>query len=270
MTPASAHRVPNASPSFSATSETLMPDHTNALGGIDPEVLQDLVDANHILFNEGVVDAFGHVSVRHDKRADRFVLARNMAPALVTVDDLVEFDLDGVAQNGDARRVYLERFIHGEIFRARPDVMAVIHSHSHAVIPFGLVKDVAFRPVSHMCGFLGKGARTFEIRESAGDASDLLIRTNALGAALARTLAGYNVVLMRGHGSTCVAPTLKLAVYRAIYTERNARLLGDAMRLGRVEHLTEGEADAAMKATEGQVERPWAMWKAAARAAAEK
>ena len=245
-----------------------MLNRSDAVDEVDPDLRQDLVDANHILFNEGVVDAFGHVSVRHDKRPDRFVLARNMAPALVTADDLIEFDLDGASQNGDTRRVYLERFIHGEIYRARPDVMAVVHSHSRSVIPFGVVKDVVMRPIFHMCGFLGSGARVFEIRETAGDASDLLIRSNVLGAALARSLANDNVILMRGHGSTTVAPTLKLVVYRAIYTEQNARLLADALRLGRVEHLTAGEAEASMNVIEGQVERPWSLWKAAARAAA--
>ncbi len=236
------------------------------MSSVDPSLLEDLVDANRILFNERVVDAFGHVSARHDKRPDRFLLARNMAPALVRQNDLIEFDLDGVAQNGDTRSVYLERFIHGEIYRARPDVMAVVHSHSPAVIPFGIVKGATMRPVSHMCGFLGRGPGVFEIRETAGDASDLLIRSNELGAALARKLGGDNAVLMRGHGSTVVAPTLKLVVYRAIYAEVNARLLTSALQLGEVEYLTVGEAESTMR-TEGQVERPWQLWKGAARAA---
>jgi len=234
---------------------------------VDPELQRDLVDANRILFNEGVVDAFGHVSVRHDQRPDRFLLARNMAPALVTTDDLIEFDLDGAAQHGDTRNVYLERFIHGEIYRVRPDVMAVVHSHSRSVVPFGVVKGVPLRPVCHMCGFLGQGPRVFEIRETAGDASDLLIRDSALGAALARSLGTDNAVLMRGHGSTVVASTLKLVVYRAIYTEINARLLATALQLGSVEYLTRAEAETTMNVIERQVDRPWQLWKAAARAA---
>jgi ribulose-5-phosphate 4-epimerase/fuculose-1-phosphate aldolase len=220
----------------------------NSLTSVDPQLLEDLVDANHILFNKGVVDAFGHVSVRHDKRPDRFLLARNMAPALVSADDIQEFDLDSNLAGDDPRRVYLERFIH----------------HSPSVVSFSAVKSAKFRPISHMCGFLGDGVARFEIREFAGEATDLLIRNGALGVALAKTLGDGNVVLMRGHGSTVVGPTLKHAVYRAIYTEVNARLLADALRLGDVEYLSSGEALATMKTNEGQLERPWALWKEAA------
>ena len=234
---------------------------------IDPQLLEDLVDANHILFNESVVDAFGHVSVRHDKQPDRFLLARNMAPALVRAKDIQQFDLDSNLTDDDSRRVYLERFIHGEIYRARPDVAAVVHSHSPSVVPFSAVEGAKFRPISHMCGFLGDGAARFEIREFAGDATDLLVRNGALGVALAKTLGNGNVVLMRGHGSTVVGPTLKHAVYRAIYTEVNARMLTEALRLGDVEYLSRSEALATMKTNEGQLERPWALWKAAARRA---
>ncbi len=228
----------------------------------DPALVQDLVDANHILFHQGVVDAFGHVSVRHDKRPDRFLLSRNMAPALVEAGDIVEYTLDGATT--DARRGYLERFLHAAIYRMRADVGAVVHSHSPAVVPFSVVRSAPLRPVSHMCGFLGNGPPIFEIRDTAGPASDLLIRDNALGDALAKSLGDGNVVLMRGHGSTAVAPTLKLVVYRAIYTEVNARLLADSLRLGPVEYLTEGEAHETMTVNEGQIERPWGLWKAAA------
>jgi HCOMODA/2-hydroxy-3-carboxy-muconic semialdehyde decarboxylase len=209
-----------------------------------------------------VVDAFGHVSVRHSLHPDRFLLARNMAPALVTEDDIVEFDLDGTPLNGEERRIYLERFIHGEIFRARPDVMAVVHSHSACVVPFSIVKSAEFRPVCHMCGFLGHGAARFEIRDCSSTATDLLIRDRRLGVALAQSLGAANVVLMRGHGSTVVAPTLKQVVYRAVYTEVNARLLGQARLLGEVEFLSPEEADAAL-AVEKEVERPWNFWKQA-------
>jgi len=236
------------------------------LSNLDSQLLEDLVDANHILFNEGVVDAFGHVSVRHDKHPDRFLLARNMAPGSVEAGDIVEFDLDGNAQNGETRRVYLERFIHGEIYRARPDVMAVVHSHSPSVVPFSIVKSVRFRPACHMCGFLGHGADIFEIRDAGGPATDLLIRDRHLGRALAETLGASNAVLMRGHGSTVVGPTLKQAVYRAVYTEVNAKLVSDALRLGPVEYLSPEEAETAL-AIEKEIERPWQFWKAAAREA---
>ena len=230
---------------------------------VDSQLREDLVDANHILFNQGVLDAFGHVSVRHPRRSDRFLLSRNLAPALVAIDDIQTFDLDGNVVDDD-RRVYLERFIHGEIYRARADVGAVVHSHSQSVVPFSVVKSAMFRPLSHMGGFLGDGAARFEIRDFAGDASDLLVRNRALGVALAKSLGNRHVVLMRGHGSTVIGPTLKHAVYRAIYTEINARLLSESLRLGDVEYLSSGEARATMETNEGQLERPWALWKAAA------
>ncbi|MET1027028.1 MAG: class II aldolase/adducin family protein, partial [Dongiaceae bacterium] len=168
--------------------------------------------------------------------------------------------------NADGRRLYLERFIHGEIYRARPDVQAIVHSHSPSVVPFSVVKSLRFRPVCHMCGFLGEGAGIFEIRDVCGPASDLLIRDRHLGQALAEALGSANVILMRGHGSTVVGPSLKQAVYRAIYTEVNARLLAEALRLGPVELLTPEEAQAALL-IETQIDRPWQFWKAAARAA---
>ncbi|MBB3142149.1 class II aldolase/adducin family protein [Halomonas organivorans] len=231
-------------------------------------LLEDLVDANHILFNEGVLDAFGHVSVRHPEAPERFLLARNMAPGLVTRDDILEFELDGTPADADGRKVYLERFIHGEIYRARPDVMAVVHSHSPSVVPFSAVASTPLRPMCHMSGFLGEGAPIFEIRDVAGSATDLLIRDAPLGEALAHSLGDNNVVLMRGHGATVTAPSLKQAVYRAVYVEVNARLQADALRLGPVEYLTAGEARSAMETTEGQVERPWQLWKQRARQAA--
>ncbi|GAA5174964.1 MULTISPECIES: class II aldolase/adducin family protein [Halomonadaceae] len=230
------------------------------------DLLQDLVHANHILFDEGVVDAFGHVSARHPERPERFLLARNMAPGLVDAEDIIEFDLDGTPVDADGRKVYLERFIHGEIYRARPDVMAVVHSHSPSVVPFSAVKSTPLRPMCHMSGFIGEGAPIFEIRDVAGDATDLLIRNAPLGESLAHSLGDNNVVLMRGHGATVTGPTLKQAVYRAVYVEVNARLQADALRLGPVEYLTPGEAKTAMEMIEGQVERPWQLWKQRAQA----
>jgi ribulose-5-phosphate 4-epimerase/fuculose-1-phosphate aldolase len=227
----------------------------------DQRLVTDLVTANRILFDQHVVDAFGHVSVRHDKRPDRFLLARSMAPALVTAGDILEFDLDGnpIAANG--RAVYLERFIHGEIYRARPDVVSVVHSHSHAVIPFGVVRSHKLRAIFHMSGFVGTETPIFEIRECVGDGSDLLIRSRELGAALAKSLGQKSVVLMRGHGVTVTAPNLPEAVYRGVYVDVNARLQLEAIGLGAVNYLTEteGRATAAVNAT--QVGRAWDMWK---------
>ncbi len=227
--------------------------------------VRELVDANHILYDQGVVDGFGHVSLRHPELPDHFLLARSMAPALVTVDDILVFDLDGVPIGAAAPAVYLERFIHGEIYRARPDVASVVHSHSPAVVPFSVVGDVRLRPVCHMCGFLGASTPVFEIREVAGPASDLLIRDGGLGAALAQCLGQSAAVLMRGHGSTVVGNSLRQAVFRAVYTEVGARLQAEAMRLGSVTYLTEEEAMAAAKTNDSQIDRAWLLWLKAAR-----
>ncbi|WP_321911941.1 class II aldolase/adducin family protein [Burkholderia cepacia] len=237
------------------------------LGMSEAETVAELVDANHILFNERVVDAFGHVSARHPVDPHRFFLARSMAPALVEKSDIMLFDLDGVVVGDDSRPVYLERFIHSAIYRARPDVHAIVHSHSAAVIPFGVVKARPLRPVCHMGGFLGGGPPVFEIREEVGAASDLLIRNSALGGALARKLADDAVVLMRGHGSTAVGSSIRQAVFRAIYTEKSAAMLADALKLGDVELLTTDEADAAARTNDAQIDRPWQLWKMAADAA---
>lgn len=227
----------------------------------DRGTLDDLAVANRILFDRGVVDAFGHVSIRHPQRPAHFLLARNMASALVTADDIMEFDADSEPCDSQGRNVYLERFIHGEIYRARPDVAAVVHSHSPSVIPFGIVPEVTLRPVYHMGGFLGESTPRFDIRCCAGDGSDLLIRDRRLGAALAESLGHHAVVLMRGHGSTAVGVTLRQAVYRAVYAEMNARLQADALRLGTPIYLTAEEAHAAAASNDGQVNRAWDMWK---------
>ena len=237
-------------------------DHGAKAPPADPQLIDDIVIANRILFDHGVVDAFGHVSARHDKAPDRFLLARNMAPGQVTHADIIEFDLDGNPIDAAGRRVYLERFIHGEIYRARPDVMAIVHNHSPTVVPFTIVPSQPFRPVCHMCGFIGAGANNFEIREVAGDASDLLIRSRELGAALAKTLGSGLIALMRGHGATIVAESIPHVVYRSVYAEVNAKLLSEALRLGPVTYLTAGEAASARANVESQVQRPWDLWKA--------
>ncbi len=248
-------------PDGSAVVSSVMADPDEPAPAADSNLLDDLVAANRILFDQGVVDAFGHVSVRHDKRPDRYLLARNMAPAQVTRDDIIEFDLESTPVSGAGRAMYLERFIHGEIYRARPDVMAVVHSHSPTVVPFSIVPSVTLRPVCHMSGFLGEGAPNFEIRDVAGTATDLLIRSRELGAALAQSLGSGLIVLMRGHGSTVVGESLQHAVYRAVYTEINARLQAEAMRLGPVIYLTPEEAATSLKNVETQIRRPWDLWK---------
>jgi len=226
----------------------------------DANLVDDLVAANRILFDQGVVDGFGHVSARSDHNRARFLLSRSMAPGLVKPDDIMEFDEDGQPVEPRERAVYLERFIHSEIYKARPDVNAVVHSHSPAVIPFG-VTNVLLRPLFHIAGFLGQGAPVFEIRDVAGTATDLLIRDAALGASLATTLADRPVALMRGHGSVAVGISLQQAVFRAIYTEINARLQSEAMRLGIVNFLTPEEAARAASTNDAVLARPWDLWK---------
>jgi len=228
---------------------------------------QDLVTANHILFQQGVLDAFGHVSVRHDQDARRFLLCRNMAPGLVALDDLIEFHLDGTPINARGRSVYLERFIHGEIYKARSDVMAVVHSHSASVVPFSVAKRTPLRALCHMAGFIGTAAPVFEIRDFAGDASNLLITNPGLGAALASVMGDAAIVLMRGHGSTVVAESLKKVVYRAVYAEVNARAQLQSNLLGEIIFLSAGEAQATALTTETQVDRAWGLWAAATQTA---
>ena len=224
------------------------------------QVLSDLVVANHILVNEGVLDGFGHISVRDPSIPERFYIARSMAPALVTLEDLVSVDLDGVVHDAQGRHTYVERFIHSEIFRARPEVMSIIHSHSPAVIPFG-VTGARLRPICHMSGFLGAVTPVYEIRHSAGETSDLLIRNQALGVSLAQCLGQANVALMRGHGSVTVGTSIQQAVYRGIYTESNARLQAIAAPLGEITFLTDAEAQATSDMNDQHLDRPWQMWK---------
>lgn len=229
-------------------------------GAPAPGLIDDLVAANRILYDQGVVDGFGHVSVRHDKEPDRYLLSRSMAPALVTADDIIEYDLDSTAVDPRDRTSYLERFIHGEIYKARPDVVAVVHSHSPAVIPFADT-DVPLRPMNHIAGFLGSGAPVFEIRDTGGPATDMLIRNASLGHALAATLGGHAIALMRGHGSVAAAQSIRHVVFRAIYTEVNARMQAEAMKLGTPKFLNAQEAAGASKANDALVDRPWALWK---------
>jgi ribulose-5-phosphate 4-epimerase/fuculose-1-phosphate aldolase len=230
-------------------------------GAADPALIDDLVTANHILYDQGVVDGFGHVSVRHNKDPNHYLLARSMAPALVTADDIMEYDLDSVAVDPRGRSSYLERFIHGEIYKLRPDVAAVVHSHSPSVIPFADTQ-VALQPMNHIAGFLGGGVPVFDIRSVAGPATDMLIRNNMLGQALAAQLGPHSVVLMRGHGSVTVAQSLRHVVYRAVYTEVNARIEAQALAMGgHPVFLNDAEAAAAMKTNDALVDRPWQLWK---------
>jgi ribulose-5-phosphate 4-epimerase/fuculose-1-phosphate aldolase len=230
-------------------------------GPADPALIDDLVAANRILADQGVVDGYGHVSVRHPADPQRYLMSRSLAPELVTAADIMEYDLDSNAVDARGRTSYLERFIHGEIYRARPDVKAVVHDHSPSVIPFG-VSTAALRPLYHMGAFLAGGVPVFDIKVAAGGATDMLVRTPALGRALAQTLGARLVALMRGHGAVVVGPSLPVAVYRGVYTEVNARLQAQAMALGGpVTYLDDDEARRAESSVGGTVERPWQLWR---------
>ena len=228
----------------------------------DQTQIDDLVAANRILSDQGVVDGFGHVSARHEADVTRFLLARSMAPGLVTADDIMEFDLAGNAVDPRGRALYVERFIHSEIYKAYPEVMAIVHSHSPSIIPFGAT-SVPLRPIYHMSSFLGAGVPIFEIREPGGPATDMLIRNPELGAALARRLGKSAVVLMRGHGDVVVGDSVQQVVFRAIYTEINAKLQAEALRLGEgdVNFLSADEAAKATATNNAVLGRPWELWK---------
>ena len=221
---------------------------------------EDLVLAYRILAAHGVVDAYGHVSLRTAKDPKRYLLARAMAPELVTTDDILEFDLDSNPIRDPRVALYLERYIHGEIFKSRPDINAVVHNHSPSVIPFG-VSRTRLQPIYHMSSFMGLDVPVFEIRDVAGPASDLLVRNAQLGAALAKVLGDKTVVLMRGHGSVTVGTSIPQVVFRAYYAEMNARLQSEAIKLGTVTYLTADEAAASAKTNDGLVMRPWELWK---------
>jgi ribulose-5-phosphate 4-epimerase/fuculose-1-phosphate aldolase len=225
-------------------------------------VATDLVDANRILAHFGLMDAFGHVSAR--TAPDRFLLSRNLAPAQVTRDDLLEYTLDCVPVDGGRHQQYLERFIHGEMYRHNPDIGAVIHTHSRGLVTFGLLRGAPLRPVCHMSGFIGRGVSLFEIRNTAGDGTDLLIRNESLGASLAATLGSASIILMRGHGATVVGRNVRQAVHRCFYAEQNAQIQLQASGFGELEYLTPAEAAAAQATVEAQIDRPWRLWRATA------
>jgi ribulose-5-phosphate 4-epimerase/fuculose-1-phosphate aldolase len=223
-------------------------------------LIDDLVAASRILAQHGVLDAYGHVSARSDKDPARSIMSRSLAPALVTAADLMELDVDSEPLPGDKRKGFLERYIHGEIYRARPEVMAVVHSHSPSVIPFGVTRTT-LRPIYHMGSFLWSGAPVFDIREVQKD-NDLLIRDIPLGKALAGTLGKCNCVLMRGHGMTVIGDSVPEAVFRAIYTEMNARLQLQATQLeGPIDFLSDEEGRRSTVSNRGTIERPWELWK---------
>ena len=225
------------------------------------QLIEDLVAANRILAQHGVLDGFGHVSVRSDSDPNRFLMSRSLAPELVTAADILEYDLDGNALNAEGRSSYLERFIHSAIYKARLDVKSVVHNHSPSLIPFG-VSSVPLRPVYHMAAFIGEGVPVFDIRRFSG-MTNMLVSDPDRARGLVQVLSNHTVVLMRGHGSTVVGSTIPVAVGRSIYLEMNARLQAQTIALGGdITYLDPQEAQKMMEWGENAgYERPWALWK---------
>jgi ribulose-5-phosphate 4-epimerase/fuculose-1-phosphate aldolase len=223
------------------------------------ELVEDLLLANRILFKYGIVDAFGHVSVRHNEDPSTYVMSRHLAPGLVEKEDLITYDLDSDPIVETKHRLYSERYIHGEIYKQRPDVHSVVHCHAPALIPFGITK-ADLQPVYHMSAFLGEGVPKYEIRD-AGGMTNMLVRTAPLGKALAEDLGDKPMILMRGHGATMVGKTIKHSVYRAVYAAMNAQIQMEAMRFGEVTYLAREEADNYERYIDEVIHRPWNMWK---------
>jgi HCOMODA/2-hydroxy-3-carboxy-muconic semialdehyde decarboxylase len=221
-------------------------------------LMGDLVVANHVLAQLDVLDAFGHVSVRHPQQSDRFFLARSVAPELVTANDIIQYDLDGNPIDARGLASYLERFIHGGIYQARSDVRAVVHCHTPSLIPFG-VSRVPLRAVYHQAAFVAQGVPVFEIREAAG-MTDMLIKNVGLGRALARSLGDKPAVLMRGHGAVVVGDSIPRVVGRSVYLDTNARLQAQAMALGGTVTYLDPEEARLYEASAGY-DRAWELWK---------
>jgi HCOMODA/2-hydroxy-3-carboxy-muconic semialdehyde decarboxylase len=227
---------------------------------VNAVLIEDIVVGSRILAEFGVLDGFGHVSARDPKNPNHFLMSRSLAPALVTADDIMAFDLDGNAVDANGRSVFLERFIHSEIYKARPDVMAVVHAHSAGVIPFG-VSQVPLRAMYHNAAFLAAGVPVWDIRKDFGE-TDMLVRDPSRGKSLAETLADKSVVLMRGHGDVTVGPTVRVAVFRAYYTDADARLQSQALALGSdINYLTPGEGAKADAVNLAVLDRIWNLWK---------
>jgi len=227
-------------------------------GPADPKLIEELVAANRILAMEGVVDGMGHVSVRHNRDPNRYLISLARAPELVTAEDIAEYDLDSNPVVPPSRRQYSERYIHGEIYKARPDVIAVVHNHSPALIPFGVSK-VPLRAVTHSGGFFAEPVPVWEPRQAFG-MTDMLVRNAALGRSLAQSLGSHAAVLMRGHGVAVVGPSLQHVVGRSIYLEVGAKLQAQAMALGGTVNYLDTEEGRKIEARRDYI-RSWELWK---------
>jgi HCOMODA/2-hydroxy-3-carboxy-muconic semialdehyde decarboxylase len=225
------------------------------------EVRRDIVIANRILSNEGVVDAYGHISVRNPEASDRFFLSWSLAPGLVDSDDILEFAPDGSATIDDRRPLYLERFIHAAIYDARPDVHSVVHAHAEDVLPFG-ISETPLVPVIHSGAFIGATVPVWDIAEEFGGETNLLVTNMDQGRSLSRALGGHSVVLMRGHGFAAAAASIIDVVRMSIYLPRNARALLNGLKLGSVKPLSSGEIAARTSGSGYRPQSPetWRAW----------
>jgi ribulose-5-phosphate 4-epimerase/fuculose-1-phosphate aldolase len=223
------------------------------------DLIEDLVAANRILSDHGVLDAYGHISARDPGHKDRYLLSRSMPPALVTAADIIAFDLDGNPVDGGNHKLFFERVIHGEVYKARPDVMAVLHNHSPSLIPFAN-SDIKLRPMTGNAAFLGEGAPVFDIRDI-DDEGDLNVCTVAQAQGLAQVLGPHALVLLRGHGSVAVGASVRQVVRRAIIAETNARQQLQATLLGPVHFLAASEIEFAKRAPPKDPDRAWQLWK---------
>jgi len=222
-------------------------------------ILEELVTANRVLANEGIVDSFGHVSARHPDDPQHYLLSRARAPERIERDDIVEYRLDGTAIDDRGRAPYTERFIHGAIYEARPDVHAVVHNHSPSVIPFG-VTGVKLRPLLHMCAACGHQVPVWDSRDKFGDTT-LLVADMAMGRDLAQLMGSRPAALMRGHGATVVGRTVRHAVFIAVYLELGAKLQMQAMAIGDIKFLSQGEVDKiTARVNDYTLDRAWENW----------
>lgn len=226
--------------------------------------IRELVLANRILAREEVIDDFGHVSVRHPTNPDRFLLSRSRSPEVVTRDDIMEFELDGTLVSDDNRRPYAERFIHGAIYMARPDVNSVSHHHARSVIPFSIT-DTPLRPVFHMASVMGPDIPVWDSQPEFGD-TNMLVDSLEMGHSLAKTLGNGRAALLRGHGAICAAPDLKAICMISIYMKDNAELILKTLPLGQPKFLSPGEIEKAgsMLLSDMPLARAWDYWTARA------
>ena len=224
------------------------------------ELIRNLVIANRILAREGVVDAFGHISVRHPDIPDRYLMSCSRAPELVTADDIMEFTLDGEPVDARDRKPYGERPIHGGIYEMRPEVNSVVHNHAHEILPFGIT-NTPMRPVAHVCGPIGADIPVWDIRDNFGE-TDHLVLTMEQGRDLAKTLGDNKVALMRGHGGVVSGGDVRESVMTAVYLQVNAKLLLQCLQLGTPNYLTATEIEkcTARQFNELSLDRAWDYW----------